>query len=140
MQQSDYILREIEKISIIILGLLGKLTRTNKEGKQIKENALNEAAMEFETNANVDIGTVLRTSSVGFDQLFTSINGFDERNTELVADLLVAMGEIALPESKKQFFVKAMEVYIYLDHSGKTYSIDRATKIRQLQTFLRSVD
>lgn len=138
MQQSDYILREIEKISVLILGLLGKLSRRKKEGEQMNEEAFREAKVEFETNANFDIQTVLCTGPDAFDQLFRKTSGFDERNIELVADLLVAMGEIAVAEDKKQLFEKAMEVYVYLDRSGKTYSIERASKIRQLQTYLNS--
>lgn len=139
MQQSDYILREIEKISVLIMGLIGKLTEKKKSGIEVNEDAFNEAVTEFENNANFDIETVLRTPPDAFGLLFRRNRGMDARNTELVADLLVAMGEIALRENKMQYFETAMEVYTYLDHSAKTYSIERAAKMKQLHTLMKGV-
>lgn len=138
MQQSDYILREIEKISVLLMGLLGKLTSRKKEGSILDEDTFNEAVTEFENNIDFQIDTVLAADPDAFDQLFRRTNGFDERNTELIADLLVAMGEISI-QDKKPFFEKALEIYDYLDRWGKTYSVERAAKSEQARFLLEKI-
>lgn len=136
MQQSDYILREIEKISIMLLGMLGKMVRRRKEGVELNEDEYSSFAEQLLSEATIEIGDLLQKSPSEFEDYFRTLKGFDEKNIELLADLITAMGDLVPEGNKLAYYLKALQIYQYLDISFKTFSFERIEKTRALQKIL----
>ena len=131
MDQKDYILREIEKISALMLGLLGKYKRGNEAEEPAKDEwaKLNQ---EFTENLPFDLDVIIEARSGDVEHLLTKDLGFDPANIELLADLI--SGAIPLNKSNPDEAAKrAIELYRLADHATKTFSIERSRKIAELK-------
>jgi hypothetical protein len=133
MQQSDYILREIEKIGAMIMGMIGKMRRRKEEGEQSNEDEFSEWKVELRENASLDLDVLLHTELQDFATFFERQKGYNEANTELIADLLVQIAKNPIGYDARELKMKALEIYQYLDTSSKTYSFERVNKIKQLK-------
>ena len=138
MQQSDYILREIEKISSMIMGLLGKMIRKNSEEQLLNEQAYNEAVQEFNSVSSLYFDQLLGVQPDDFNHFFLRSKGYDDHNVEQIAELLLNMGQISDVKRKNLLLEKSLQIYQYLDASQKTYSIERVSRIHQIKTLLNS--
>jgi len=138
MQQSDYILREIEKISIMLMGMLGKMVRRNKEGVELNEDEYSALTDQLCSESKLDLEEILQKSSGEFEDYFRSVKGFDEKNIEILADLIESMAGVLPEERREQYYQKAFEIYHFLDISFKTFSFERMGKKQKLEDKLNS--
>jgi len=136
MQQSDYILREIEKISVLLLGIMGKLRKQEEKEMTFREEDYNDACDEILDQADFDLDKLFCVPPNRFEAFFRTTHGFDDRNIEVLADILLSMGKLSQPPRKKMMLSKALEVYMYLDKHGKIYSMERALKITEAKELL----
>jgi hypothetical protein len=88
MEQKDYILKEIEKISTLLRAMVDRL-------RGLKNQAAISIGNEFEQNneklkreTGFDLDTLLNTPKSDFEQLFRREEGWDASNLELLADLI----------------------------------------------------
>ena len=90
MEQKDFILREIEKISIMLQYLIGKFvpSKTIQE-QQTTEELINNELKEKYGN---DLDYIINLNQSEFDAEFTKNKGFTFENIELLADLLFTLG------------------------------------------------
>ena len=139
MQQKDYILREIEKISVMIMGLLSKMVKRSKENKVLDEKEFKDISQSMLSEGNFNIEAFLNIEEDQFDSYFKLDHGFDSKNTELIGDFLAMMAEIALFEQKKLYLTKAKQIYSYIDLTTKTFSVDRVTKMNNLEIRLENL-
>ncbi len=133
MQQSDYLLREIEKISILLMGMLGKMVQRKKEGIEMNEEDYTSFNSELFSATNFDLDRLFETDSSEFGNFLKSENGFDEKNIEVLGDLIFAMAEITPGYQKKKLYKKSYEIYRFLDISYKTFSLERQSKMRSIE-------
>ena len=136
MQQSDYILREIEKISHMLMGMLGKMILRQKQGIELNENEYSSMLTEFNEDASLDIESILQSDKDQFESIFRTFHGFDAKNLEILADLFAAMAEVDRDERQRLFYSKAYELYEYINVSTKSISIDRMAKMEQIEVHL----
>ncbi len=134
--QEDYIIREIHKISILIMGLLGRMIKNKKEGIELNEDMYSEISDELAEEANVDMDTILKASPDKFDEIFMEKFGFDDKNTELMADMLMVMAEVSVPEQKTVLLRKALEIYSYIEMRTRTYSAERLSKMNEINSHM----
>lgn len=133
MEKKDYILREIEKISILLRAIINKLIG-NRENLAVSIGDQFSVTREMLlTEGGFDLETLLKNSESENESLFQKAIGFDSENIELLADLLVMLE--AEPGSNKEllFKKKALELYEYIDLRDKTFSFERNTKIRNIK-------
>ncbi|MGM0497760.1 MAG: hypothetical protein ACQESM_09750 [Bacteroidota bacterium] len=132
MEQRDYILREIEKIRIVLQALYNKLTGGNTDNPPINE-AFEEVNKLFITDTRVDLNTLLKSDSNQFDNIFKKENGYDEANIEQFADILAEMAKKAEGNLKEQLNQKALETYEYVDALSNSFSFGRKMKMDALK-------
>ncbi|MEA1885613.1 MAG: hypothetical protein U9N72_00165 [Bacteroidota bacterium] len=131
MEQRDYILREIEKISVVILAILGKF-RQIKSQKQF-EQARSMIDKELEESAGLTIDSLLSIPQGDFVSYFAGRKDFDTRNIELLADLLMAFEVNMDKYESRNLISKAILILEYIDQKTRTFSMDRLLKIKYLK-------
>lgn len=133
MQQKDFILREIEKISVMLQYLIGKFVpaKTIQE-QQTTEELINK---ELQKDYGKDLDFILNVTQTDFDNVFSKNNGFTSENIELLADLLFTLGNNEFSKNKL-YFTKALELYLYIDKKSRTFSVERNHKIEIINSLL----
>ncbi|MBE9468658.1 MAG: hypothetical protein IMY72_10130 [Bacteroidetes bacterium] len=135
MEQKDYILREIDKIGVMLRYILAKLIPINsvREKNNISENINNEL---FE-NIGYDINSLLKISKNDFNDIFKYNKGFNLANIELLAELLYNISQKESDNSQK-ILQKSLELYEFVNDSGKTFSFDRENRIDKIKNELHN--
>jgi hypothetical protein len=152
MEQRDYILREIEKIGLILNAIRRKLFG-GKAGSAFAEA---DAADDTETDKEMEPGigfselgiemdTFLPMDTADTDKYLSQIKGMNVENIELLADCLVQMGtsdtaehggnENSISESalNDKYLIKALQLYHLCNLKSSTYSFSRERKILMIK-------
>jgi hypothetical protein len=131
MPQKDFILQEIEKISVLIQYLLGKY----KPAKTIEEHHYTEKLFnkEFRERYGHELDFFLNMRKEDFDRELTKAKGFNYENIELLGDLFVSLSNNQFSESQK-YLTKALELYEFIDKASKTFSFERTNKINSIKS------
>ncbi len=130
MERRDYILREIEKITILIQYLLGKYKPSrSKEEYQTTEKLIRE---KFKEKHEKEFEYFFNIEPKDFEKELVKSNGFSFENIELLADLFLTLGNDQFSDSQK-YLNKALELYEYIDNSSKTFSFERTNKINSIK-------
>ncbi len=119
MEQKDFILREIEKLTAILEAILGKIQNNNNQTIEFK-NLEKELISEF----SITIQDFLEMEYSNLDSFFRKYKSFDLSNIELLADVFA---QLSTSHQKK-----AIDLYQYLDEKTKTFSYARSLKIQNL--------
>ena len=141
MEQRDYILREIEKIGVMLKYLLGKMipVKAVKEKDDVSEEINNEL---FE-NLGYNISSLLKISKNEFNEIFKYNKGFNLENIELLAELLYKISQ-KKPDNSKKILQKSFELYEFVNEAGKTFSFEREKQIdkikNELQLYINNPD
>jgi len=132
MEQKDYILREIEKISVLLRYLLGKIVPSDKSETIFTKEQLNR---ELAEELGIDLNELTKITPEAFIAELSRNEAFNLGNMELLADLFV---QAALNKMSNKIIslTHALELYQYIDKTGSTYSFERATKIQTVLKLL----
>jgi hypothetical protein len=133
MEQKDYILREIEKIGVLLRLIFNKLAR--KEGgigapieyqfEDVKSLLLEEIGFDL------DLFLSLKDSEI--EQYLYKFNGFKDANLELFADVLKEFGLNSDTEQAKKSLASALKIYELCNSKDKTFSFEREEKIQEIK-------
>jgi len=133
MERKDFILREIEKISVLLLYLIGKFVPSKSiEELQQTEKLIND---EFKEAFGNNLNYILKLEEKDFDSEFSQKKGFNFENIELLADLLYTIGNDEI-KTKPDYLHKALLIYEYIDKKSKTFSFERINKINDLRSII----
>ncbi|MCD4833337.1 MAG: hypothetical protein K8R31_06045 [Bacteroidales bacterium] len=133
MQQKDFILREIEKISTLLRYLIGKLIPSNSVENY--EETIELINRELVENSGFNINEILEFSIKDFDKVLIQNKGYSFENIELLADLLFTLGNDQ-SQSKNNYLKKTLQLYEYINEKSKTYSFERISKIEEIKELL----
>lgn len=136
MEQKDYILREIEKIGVIVRAVLGRIT-----GEEHKEAVT--VGQEFEQTTewilqetNINLNKILTLEKQPLRDYISSFKGINVANLELLAEIYYQTG-IRTPAGKKEKLLqKALELYTLCAETDRTYSFDRERKMNEISEIL----
>jgi hypothetical protein len=136
MEQKDYLLREIEKIGLMLRMIISKLRlkgdntaiTLKTQFEEANELMLQEAGFDMEEFLKIDINEV--------EQYLSKFAGFRAANIELLADILKEMGVSAEPKLAKILFEKSLRLYQICNALDKTFSFERENKINEIKESL----
>ncbi|MBN1388317.1 MAG: hypothetical protein JW965_07715 [Bacteroidales bacterium] len=131
MEQRDYILREIEKISVMLLGMLGKYKRIMSEKQFEQERAMIDN--ELKEAGELSIDKLLSFTEEEIISFIDQNKGFDQGNMELLADLLIAFAKNLHENESINLIKKAVLILEHIDSKTKTFSLERSLKINCLK-------
>ena len=131
MEQRDYILREIEKISILLLALIGKLKSLTQNKLFEQERGMIDDQLEEFTGMDID-----KLLSLSHEELRSSLGkekGFDLSNLENLSELLTLMADRMNLEEAIMANSKALLILEWIDEESKTFSLERRSRMMEIK-------
>lgn len=133
MEQKDYLLREIEKIGVLMRALRQKLLGGEKENFSIApEWQMADLKEMLLDNANLDLDKLMGMDQGNTQGYLSELSGFNVPNIELLAETLA---EIGFGHHSAPFLVKALQLFEICNRLDKTWSPDRERNIRKIKEF-----
>ena len=136
MQQKDYLLREIEKIGLLLKMIFNKIAGKKENYALTVENQFEEEKelLLHETGFNIDVFLLIEES--GIEHYISKFDGIRGSNIELLADILKAMGDKTDSAKTKEYLKRALRLYELCNSIDKTFSFDRERKISEINSAL----
>jgi hypothetical protein len=133
MEQKDYLMREIEKIGVVLRSILGGLIN-KKEYLSIEIQAPFAQTKELLINEiNFDIGKFVTFDEKAAREYLSGFNGMNPANLELLAEILFQYGISGQSDSQNNFLEKALQIYALCNDTDKTYSGPRENNIKKIK-------
>lgn len=123
MEQKDYILREIEKMGVVLRAILSNFFGGNTINAVPEEKQIGEIKRELLEEMDFDIAGFIQMNDAQTIQYLKDRQDFNIPNLEELAMLLERLGE---PK-------KALLVLLYCRNTDRTYSIERENRIRSIR-------
>jgi hypothetical protein len=139
MQQEDYILREIQKISLLLQALLKKLIFSRGKTSMMEEGVFGEAKDQLLDEAGFDLEKFLNMNELESYQYLSGLQGYDTGNLEVLSGILEEFGMHAAPAGKALFLGKALQLLEFCNVNDRTFSFNREGKINGLRNSLKKV-
>ena len=136
MQQKDYLLREIEKIGLLLKMIFNKIAGKEENYALTSENQFEEEKelLLHEIGFNIDIFLLIEES--GIEHYISKFDGIRGSNIELLADILKVMGKKTDSAKTKEYLKRALKLYELCNSIDKTFSFDRESKISEIKNAL----
>ncbi len=133
MEKRDYLLREIEKIGMLLAMIINRISgnkesyaiRMEKQFEEEKEMLLREAGFDLEFFISLEKAEV--------EPYISKFEGITGSNIELLADMLKEMGLNTNSDIRNEYLEKAMNLYELCTTLDKSFSIDREFKISEIK-------
>ena len=133
MERRDYLLREIEKIGMLMSAIRQKVfggkdnlaITIEQQMVTLKGMLLNDANLDFDKLMNLD--------SRGTDEYLSNLNGFNVENIELLAETI---SEIGHEQNSPGFLEKALQLFEICNLRDRTFSLKRDIKINRIKDIL----
>ena len=133
MEQKDYLLREVEKIGLII-NAIGQRIFGGKGNLAITlEEQINDVKEMLFNGANFDIDKFLNSTVQDSNKYISSFSGFNSDNIELLANYLYQIGLSTKSDNSKKYLEKALQLFELCNFQDKTYSFERESNIKILR-------
>lgn len=136
MEQKDYILREIEKIGMVISAIRQKLFGGNNNLSVAIEKQLMDVKEMLLSGTDFDLDEFLSLNIEESNEYISSFKGFSIENIELIAECI---SKICLSDNSsvsKKYLEKALQLYELCNLKSKTYSLERETNIKTIRNAL----
>jgi len=136
MGQEDYLLREIEKIAIMLRFILSKLIGNNENPVITIERQFEETKELLFNEINFDLDSFLELNESDSKEYISHLKGKSTENLELLAEIIYQLGLNLKLEDRSVYLEKALQIYEFCNLADKTYSLDREAKINMIRLFL----
>lgn len=140
MEQRDYILREIEKIGLILTAIRRKLFGGKGGSAFAEADAADDTkrGQELEPGfgfreLGIDLDNFLPMDTADTDKYLSQIKGMNVENIELLADCLAQMGAEEESALNNPYTIKALQLYHLCGLKSSTYSFSRERKILMIE-------
>lgn len=137
MEQKDYLMKEIEKIGLLLRAIIGGFI--NK-----KENLYITAENHFEITKEMllneigfDLNRFITLNEAASNMYLLQFKGINSENIELLAEVITQFGIHEQSGDKRMFFEKAIQLYELCERTDKTFSLDRNRKINEIKNALK---
>jgi hypothetical protein len=133
MERRDYLLREIEKIGMMLSMIINRIMG-NKDSYVISLEKQMEAEKELLLNEiGFDLGFFLSLEKADIEAYIAKFKGFNGANLEILADLMKEIGMMAEPAMKREYLTKAQNLYELSSTIDKSFSIEREQKLNEIK-------
>jgi hypothetical protein len=136
MEQRDYILREIERLGVIINALRQKIFGGNGNLAITLEQQIENTKGMLLNEINFDLDKFLGLNFDDLNEYLSGFDGFNVENIELLAECLSQIGFNGECESSKKYLEKSLQLYDLCNIKSKSYSWDREANIQAIKNVL----
>ncbi|MEI6123532.1 MAG: hypothetical protein WCQ95_07870 [Bacteroidota bacterium] len=136
MEQKDYLMREIEKIGLLLRSILGSLMN-KKDNLPIETQTPFAQTNELLINEiNFHLDKFLTLDKSATKEYISKFNGITSANLELLAEILFQFGISDQSDNKRIYFEKALQLYELSSIMDKTFSSPRENRIDEIKNVL----
>lgn len=129
MEQKDYLLREIEKIGVLLRAILSLFTK-EEENFSIKiDRRFDDTTEQLFNETGFDLNYFLSLEESQIKEYISRFKSLNTQNIELLADVIYQYGAKDLTSGRKTYLIKALQMYEFCNTLDKTFSFDRQQKI-----------
>ncbi len=133
MEQKDYLLREIEKIGMLLRAILNSLLG-KKENMAITIVNQYEKTKELLINEmNFDLDLFLSMDESATKNYIANFKGINPENLQLLAEIVFNLGTKEQVDNKNLYIIKAIQLYELCEEKDKTFSIEREKRIKEIR-------
>jgi len=136
VEQKDYILREIEKIGMIISAIRQKLFGGKENLSVTIEKQLMDVKEMLLSGTNFDLDKFLSLNIEDSNEYISSFKGFSVENIELMAECISQICFSDNSSVSKKYLEKALQLYEFCNLKSKTYSLEREKNIETIKNAL----
>lgn len=137
MEQRDYILREIEKIGMVIRAIRQKLfgspddlaITVDNQAETLREMLLDEAYL--------DLDELVALDPTETDRYLAGLKGFNTENIELLAQTLSDIGLNGEAPASRPLLEKALQLYEICTLRDRTFSFEREAAVIRIKEVLK---
>jgi len=139
MEQKDYILREIEKIGMVLRAILNRLMGSGDSPAIQIEKQFEETKEMLANQMDFDLEKFLAHNEANSMKYLSQYRGINLENIETLAKVLMQMGLQRNSTHKKSYLEKALHLFNHCNQSDKTFSFEREENIAIITNELRVV-
>ncbi|MCB8994321.1 MAG: hypothetical protein H6538_01800 [Bacteroidales bacterium] len=138
MEKRDYLIREIEKIGLMLNMLINGFRKEGEVQQAFVENPFEDIHKTLLSEAGFDMPLFISMDNKACGEYLSRFAGLNGINLELLADLLKGMGETLSPPANLHYLQKSVLIYEMCIRNDKTFSIERDIKINQIKEVLKN--
>jgi len=130
MEQKDYLMREVEKIGMIISAIGQKIFGGKGNTAITLEEQIKDAKDMLFNGADFDMDKFLNSTIQDSNKYISGFIGFNNDNIELFANYLFQIGLSNKSDNSKKYLEKALQLFELCNLQDKTYSFERESNIK----------
>ncbi|HOP04482.1 MAG TPA: hypothetical protein PL017_03250 [Tenuifilaceae bacterium] len=137
MEQKDYLLREIEKMGLLIRAIINKLLGTGEGSAVSTEVSFSEAKTLLNEEVNFNMDLFLEMNDADAKGYLATFEGLNVNNKEMLAELLfIAQSNSQKPAVRKGMLEKTLQILLLCRETDKTFSMEREAMISKVEEAL----
>jgi len=136
MEQEDYLLKEIEKIGIVLKMIFNSIACKAGISALTIENRFIAAKGILSRETGFDIDEFLALNESAIEKYLLNIHMFNGANIELLADILKEIGMNSEQRHENKYLTKALHLYEMCNAADRTFSFERENKINNIKEVL----
>ena len=125
MEQKDYLLREIEKIGLLISAIRQKLFGGKENLATTLQSQIEAAKGMLLNETNFDLDKFLSLNIEDSNEYICSFKGFSIENIEFLAEYISQIGLSDESGKFRKYLEKALQLYELCNLKSKTYSFEQ---------------
>ncbi|MCF8370528.1 MAG: hypothetical protein K9H64_02825 [Bacteroidales bacterium] len=136
MEQKDYLLREIEKIGLILSAIRQEIMGGHDRLAIHIEKQVDDTKGMLLNELNFDLDNFLLLDKEGSNTYLSNFEGFKAENMERLAEYIAQIGFSNNSDASKKYLEKALQLYELSILKDKTYSFERERNIVKIKNAL----
>ncbi len=134
MEQKDYLLREIEKIGIVLQAILNRLTGKGGNSAITLESSFEATREMLFSETDFDLTGFLAMDKPASGEYLLRFRGMNTSNLAELAEILYLTGINEQTDRKRVLLDKALLIYELCESLDKTYSVEREKRIKEIKS------
>ncbi|MCL3782495.1 hypothetical protein EMN47_19095 [Prolixibacteraceae bacterium JC049] len=131
MAQRDLLLREIEKIGILLRGILGQLKKKKDETESIASDNIENANKVLQEEIGFDLEYFITLDEASVSEYLMKFEGMTTMNTELLAEVIYKSS------NEKKHLQKALLLLELCEKQDQTFSMERINKMKEIKNIIQ---
>lgn len=138
MQQRDYLLRQIEQMSQVLVVLIRKLLGLKSD--KVEEQTIQTTDEMLKEHFDISMDELLSISLEDVAEIITQKKGLSISNLELFAEVMVINAKACSDISEQiKLFEIGRELYQWTDDKSSTFSMERQLKMKEIEELIAIV-
>jgi len=135
MEKRDYLMQQIEQLGQVLAQMLAFLLGIKNKGEAVL--SIEEVRQTYRDQLDISLELIQETPAVNIIEVLTSKVKHMDSHLDKMGDILQETADIYLragdEQTARELYEKTLVIFEHLQASGKSFSMERMTKIEQLK-------